>query len=147
MFGNPSLITRIAIGKGVGLVFGLLGFIFMPYFFPEAGLMIRFGVLFWYTTVGAVIGVFGVFTYHPILKLPMPWWVRAPVIGGWMNFVLTLMAYDQLQDMMTYMFGTDGLITSPFWAVSEGIFVGLIIGYLCTRFGGEGKATVEADQP
>jgi hypothetical protein len=41
MFGNPSLITRIAIGKGIGLVFGLLGFVLLPVFVPEAGWLIR----------------------------------------------------------------------------------------------------------
>ena len=34
MFGNPSLMTRIAIGKGIGFVFGLTGFILLPYFYP-----------------------------------------------------------------------------------------------------------------
>ena len=34
MFKNPSLITRIAVGKGVGFVVGLLGFILLPYFVP-----------------------------------------------------------------------------------------------------------------
>jgi hypothetical protein len=75
MFSNPSLITRIAIGKGVGFLIGLLGLFFLPYFFGETDLMIRWGFVFWYTTMGAFIGVFGVFTWHPILKLPMPWWV------------------------------------------------------------------------
>jgi len=27
MFGNPSLMTRIAIGKGIGFLFGFAGFI------------------------------------------------------------------------------------------------------------------------
>ena len=31
MFGNPSLVTRIAVGKTVGLAFGLIGFLMMPY--------------------------------------------------------------------------------------------------------------------
>ena len=78
MFAKPSLITRIAVGKGVGLIFGLIGFVSLPYFVPEAGWLIRWGILLWYVTVGAIIGVFGVFTWHPVLKLPMPWWVRAP---------------------------------------------------------------------
>ena len=47
MFGNPSLVTRIAIGKAVGLAFGLIGFIFLPYFWPEASLLLRVGILFW----------------------------------------------------------------------------------------------------
>ncbi|MFT5138773.1 MAG: hypothetical protein ACI9H8_000710 [Lysobacterales bacterium] len=142
MFSNPSLITRIAIGKGVGFLFGLLGLFFLPYFFGETDLMIRWGFVFWYTTVGAFIGVFGVFTWHPILKLPMPWWFRSVWIGAWMNFVLTLFIYDRLQGYMTAYFGENGFISSPFWFVLEGALVGLLIGFLATRFGGEGKETV-----
>jgi len=138
MFSNPSLITRIAIGKGLGFVFGLIGFISLPYFLPDVSEMFRWGILFWYTTLGAFVGVFGVFTYHPILKMPMPWWFIAPLIGAWMNFVLTFFAYDTMQLMMTSIFGEDGLMSSPFWFTLEGACIGLIIGYLATRFGGEG---------
>ena len=142
MFDKPSLPTRIAIGKGIGFAVGLLGFVLMPYFLPDAGWLIRWGVLLWYTTLGAIIGMFGVITYHPVLKLPMPWWVRAPFIGAWMNFVLTFFAYDTMQAMMDSMFGADGALTSPFWFTAEGAIVGLLIGYFATRFGGEGKETV-----
>jgi len=142
MFGNPSLITRIAIGKAIGLLFGLIGFVFLTYFLPETSLMLRWGILLWYTTLGAIIGVFGVFTYHPILKLPFPWWFRAPFLGAWMNFVLTLFAFDAMQNMMTSLFGENGLLISPFWFTAEGAIVGLIMGYFATRFGGEGKSTV-----
>ena len=141
MFGNPSLFTRIAIGKGIGFLFGLAGFIFLPYFFPEADWQLRWGILLWYTTVGAIIGVFGVITYHPILKLPFPWWFRAPLMGAWMNFVLTFFAYDAMSAMMISMFGHEGVISSPFWFTAEGAIVGLVIGYFATRFGGEGKDT------
>jgi hypothetical protein len=143
MFGKPSLITRIAIGKGIGFVVGLLGFILLPYFLPDAGWLIRWGVLLWYTTLGAIIGVFGVFTWHPILKLPMPWWFRAPLLGAWMNFVLTFFTYDTMAAMMDTMFGVDGLLQSPFWFTADGAVVGLVIGYFATRFGGEGKETVD----
>ncbi len=142
MFEKPSLITRIAIGKGVGFVVGLVGFLSLPYFAPEAGWLIRWGVLLWYTTLGAIIGVFGVFTWHPILKLPMPWWFRAPLLGAWMNFVLTFFAYDTMKDMLVVMFGAEGALTSPFWFTLEGALVGLLIGYAATRFGGEGQETV-----
>jgi hypothetical protein len=142
MFEKPSLVTRIAIGKGVGFAVGLAGFLLLPVFVPEAGWLIRWGVLLWYTTLGAIIGVFGVFDRHPILKLPMPWWVRAPFLGAWMNFVLTFFAYDTMKDMLVAMFGAEGVLTSPFWFTLEGALVGLLIGYLATRFGGEGKETV-----
>ena len=142
MFENPSLITRIAIGKVIGFLFGLIGFIFLPYFLPESDCLLRWGILLWYTTLGAIIGMFGVFTYHPILKLPFPWWFRAAVVGAWMNFVLTFFAFDAMQAMMFAVFGEDGILTSPFWFTAEGAIVGLIIGYFATRFGGEGKATL-----
>jgi len=142
MFENPSLITRIAIGKAIGFLFGLVGFILLPYFLPDAGWLFRWGILLWYTTLGAIIGVFGVFTYHPILKLPFPWWFRASLLGAWMNFVLTFFAFDSMQAMMLSLFGEDGMLTSPFWFTAEGAIIGLIMGYFATRFGGEGKVTV-----
>lgn len=142
MSQNPSLVTRIAIGKMVGFLFGLMGFMSLPYFVPEAGLMLRWGMLLWYTTLGAIVGVFGVITFHPVLKLPMPWWFRAPFLGAWMNFVLTLLIFDQLQAMMVAIFGAGGLLSSPFWFVVEGALIALLIGYLATRFGGEGAETV-----
>lgn len=145
MFSNPSLITRIAVGKAVGFAIGLVGFLTLPYFWPEADWLLRWGILLWYTTVGAVIGMFGVYTKHPILKLPMPWWLRAPVIGAWMNFVLVFFAYEKMQAMLLSMFGAQSRLTSPFWFVLEGALVGLIVGYLATRIGGEGPETVQAD--
>ncbi len=143
MFEKPSLVARIAIGKGVGFAVGLAGFIFLPFFVPEAGWLIRWGILLWYTTLGAIIGMFGVFTWHPILKMPMPWWVRAPILGAWMNFVLTFFAYDVMKDMLVAMFGPEGILASPFWFALEGALFGLLVGYLATRYGGEGKETVD----
>jgi hypothetical protein len=142
MFGNPSLITRVAIGKGIGFLVGLTGFVLLPYFLPEAGWMLRWGILLWYTTFGAIIGVFGVFTYHPVLKLPFPWWFRASIVGAWMNFVLVFFAYDVMGAMMVSVFGEGGILSSPFWFTLEGAIVGFVIGYFATRFGGEGKETV-----
>ena len=143
MFGKPSLMTRIVVGKGIGFLVGLIGFVCLPYFLPEAGWLIRWGILLWYTTFGAIIGVFGVITHYPILNLPMPWWIRAPFIGAWMNFVLTFFAYDTMQAMLLSVFGEAGALASPFWFAAEGAIIGLIIGYFATRFGGEGKETVD----
>lgn len=145
MFRNPSLVTRIAVGKVIGLVFGLLGFFLLPYFLSDADLLLRWGVLLWYTTMGAIIGVFGVFTYHPVLHLPMPWWFRAPMIGAWMNFVLTFFAYDAMEAMLATMFGPYSPFASPFWFAAEGAVIGIIIGFFATRLGGEGRETVDND--
>jgi len=141
MFGKPSLVTRIAIGKSVGFAFGLIGFLMLPYMLPEASPMMRWGFLLWYTTLGAIVAIFGVFTSHPVLQVPMPWWVRAPLLGAWMNFVLTLLIYDQLRQFSLAFFGSGSAFSSPFWFVAEGAVVGLVIGYAATRVGGEGPET------
>ncbi len=143
MFKNPSLVTRVGVGKAVGFAIGLVGFVAMPYFVADAGWLLRWGILLWYTTLGAVIGLAGVFTHHPVLDLPMPWWVRAPLLGAWMNFVLTFFAYDTMAHVLAVMFGPDGLISAPWWFTLEGALAGLIIGYAATRLGGEGGATVQ----
>ena len=142
MLDKPSLTTRIIVGKIIGLLFGLAGFVLLPFLWPESGLLLRWGVLLWYTTLGAIIGVVGVYDWHPVLRLPLPWWVRAPLIGGWMNFVLTLFAYDTMEAFLRQVFGVGGLLQSPFWFVLEGVLVGLVIGFFATRIGGEGAATV-----
>ena len=141
MFGKPSLMTRIAVGKFIGFIFGLLGFLLLPFIWPDAGSLLRWGILFWYITVGAVIGMFGVMDHHPLFNMKFKWWFRGPWIGGWMNFVLTFFAYDQFKAFMVSFFGPDGMFVSPFWFVAEGVIVGLVIGYFATRFGGEGAET------
>ena len=139
---KQSLVTSITVGKSVGCVIGFIGFIALPFLVPEIDWFIRWGVLLWYTTMGAIIGVFGVFTEHPILRLPMPWWFRAPFLGAWLNFVLTFFAYDTMKMMMKVSFGESGPLQSPFWFTAEGAIIGLIIGYFATRLGGEGRATI-----
>ena len=68
LFEKPSLVTWIVIGKCIGFLVGLTGFIFLPFFLPEAGWLIRWGMLLWYATSRAIVSVFGVFTLHPVLK-------------------------------------------------------------------------------
>ena len=140
-FSPPSLTLRIGIGKAAGFIIGLAGFLILPLLAPEASWMLRWGILLWYTTLGAIIGVFGVYTSHPVLKIPFPWWVRGAFVGGWMNFVLTLFVYDEFASIFAAL-GVAGLLSSPFWFVLEGAVVGLFIAWFATRFGGEGPQTV-----
>ncbi len=142
MLENPSLTTRIVIGKSIGFALGLIGLIVIPFLWPDSGWMERIAFLFWYTTIGAFVGLVGVMTWHPLLRMPMPWWFSSVLIGAWMNLVLTLFIYDRLAEMMLELPVGGGLFQSPFWFVAEGAIVGLVIGYFATRFGGEGPATV-----
>ncbi|WP_162651635.1 hypothetical protein [Lentilitoribacter sp. Alg239-R112] len=140
---KPSLTLRIGLGKLFGLAIGLAVFLILPLVSPETSMMFRWGILFWYTTLGAIIGVFGVYTEHPILGLPLPWWVRATGIGAWMNLILTMLAFDELNSIMSKLANigmSAGL--SPFWFVAEGAIVGFILGWLLTKLAGEGPKTL-----
>ena len=88
--GNPSLMTRIAIAKSIGLVVGLIAFFVAPSIYPEMEMLTRVGILLWYPTLGAFVGLFGVMNWHPLLQIALPWWFRSIFIGAWMNFLLVL---------------------------------------------------------
>ena len=143
MFGNPSLHTRLVVGKGLGALFGIIGFIYLTVMPVEDDNLLRWGILLWYTTFGAIIGIFGVYTWHPVLRLSMPGWFLAPLIGAWLNFVLVFFAYDSLAAAQAAIFGAGGIFASPFWFAAEGAVLGSLIGYFATRFGGEGPGTVK----
>ena len=138
MFTKPSLTTRIAVGKGIGFLIGLSAFIFIPYFLPEHDATLKWGVFLWYITFGAIIGVFGVYARLPLIGITTPWWIRGAYIGAWLNFIISLVAYDALEQLMLSIFGENGVIASPFWVVLEGVVFGAAIDFFATRFGGEG---------
>lgn len=142
---QKSLLYRVGVGKLLGLFIGLTGFFLLPEFLSEPSMSLRFGVLFWYMTFGAIIGVFGVFSEHPVLRIPLPWWIRGSLLGAWMNFVLTLIAYDQICTMVTAFFGEYSAYASPYWMVLEGGIIGLLMDYLLTRWFGEGWTVKSSD--
>ena len=47
----------------------------------------------------------------------MAWWIRAPILGAWMKFVLTFLPYNAMKAMMTSLFGADSILTSPFLSI------------------------------
>ena len=141
--GNPSLVTRIAIAKSIGLAIGLCGFFILPLVYPEVELYTRIGILLWYPTMGAFVGLFGVMNWHPLLQLPLPWWFRSGFIGAWMNFVLVFFAYQPMSNVLSAVFAAD---SSPFWYVLVGALAGLAMGFAATRFGGEGPETTQVFQ-
>jgi hypothetical protein len=72
MATQPSLTRRIIVGKTIGFAFGLAGFLLLPFFDPQAGWLLRWGILFWYTTLGAIIALFGVMTRSRCWRSPYP---------------------------------------------------------------------------
>jgi hypothetical protein len=56
MAARTSLVRRVGTAKAIGFLVGLVGFFMVPSLMPEEGILLRFGILLWYTVFGAVIG-------------------------------------------------------------------------------------------
>ena len=144
---GKTLFTRIAAGKLTGFLIGAVGFFVMPYLWPDSSPAIRWGILCWYTTLGAFIAMFGLMTWHPVLKISMPWWFRGIFLGAWMNFLLVLFAYQQLEAMLAIWPGNGGIFQSPLWFIVEGAIIGLVIDYATTKLVGEGSKLTISSKP
>ena len=141
MFEKPSLMLRISIGKALGVAFGAAAFFLLP-LYGETDLVFRIGILFWLATTGAFVGIFGVMTHYPVLNMPMPWWLRGPMVGGFLMLNLWLVARERLDAIAVNMMGTDSVFSSGAWVIADGLVIGLIMAAFITFFGGEGKETV-----
>jgi hypothetical protein len=142
MFNNPSMFLRIAYGKTIGFVFAGAGILLFSDWYADITVAQKWGFVLYYTVIGALVGLTGIMTYNPAIKLRMAWWFRGPWIGAWMNFVLMLFIYDDLTALQTEMFGANSTLSSPWWFVVEGAILGLFMDFICTKFAGEGLKTV-----
>ncbi|MFC3050847.1 hypothetical protein [Kordiimonas pumila] len=129
MFEGYPLLKRVAMGKLVGACFGIAGFFLMPVLWPDTGMMMRVAVLLWYITFGAVISLFALLTYNPVLKLKMPWWFICSFTGAWLDLVLMLFIYGDLTAMLQVWPGDGSVWACPWWFVLEGALVGLAVGF------------------
>lgn len=134
---SASMARRLIIAKTFGLAVGLLAFFLLPYMWEGVPNFLRWGILLWYVTFGAMVGLMGVLDHHPVWKSwKFPAWFRGTCIGAWLNFVLVFFAYEPMQTLLGQL---DWGIVSPWWFVLEGALLGLIIDLIATYYGGEGK--------
>ncbi|MEM6676504.1 MAG: hypothetical protein AAF675_01400 [Pseudomonadota bacterium] len=139
MQDGPTFLTRLAVAKMAGLMIGLVGFVLIPVIAPGASDVARWGVLFWYPTMGAVIAMLEVLENEGALPWRVPWWVRGALVGAWFNLLIAMLGDAFMREFLESLFGADSALATPFLFVPEGAVAGAIIGYLVMRFGGEGR--------
>ena len=107
---------------------------------------LRWVVLLWYPPVEAVIGLVGIYRRHPFLKLPMHWWVQAPLDGAWMNFVPAFFCFPMLAALYRDLWPSLPAWAAPLLLAFERAEVAMIIGAIATYISGNGPKIVTADQ-
>lgn len=138
MFKLHSITGRIVIGKLIGLVVGIIVMFFLPIFDIPMFSMFGLGTLVMFVLMGAVTGFMGIFDRHPMLEFKMPWWIRGTLIGAVFMLMYILFTYDTLNIVIQSSLLSWTGLTSPFWAMLDGIFIGGLMGFIETKFAGEG---------
>lgn len=139
MFHLHSVTGRIAIGKSIGFVVGLLVMLALPAFdMPILG-MFGLGTLLMFVLMGAMTGFVGMYDRHPVFSFKMTWWLRGVVVGIIFMLMYILFTYDSLEIIMQSVYVSWMGLESPFWALLDGATIGLVMSFAETKFAGEGK--------
>ena len=92
MFRANPLIARLAIAKSLGFLYGLIWLLVLPADLPEVGPYLPWGALLWFTTMGGIIGMVGLFDRHPLWPAwRLTWWLIAEtaLVGAAIDFLST----------------------------------------------------------
>jgi hypothetical protein len=143
MFNKRSITGRILVGEITGLIIGALALITLPFIAMETPLEYNIGFLLLMVTMGAMIGLIGMYTHHPVFPtLTMKWWLRGTSVGILFFLILALLAKDQLTPLMSLDIVAWTGLTSPYWVLLDGAFLGGLIGYITTKICGEGNLPI-----
>ncbi len=144
MFNRNSIAGRVAISKTIGFVIGALALVVLPLIPVETTLEFKIGFLLLIMMMSVMIGLFGVFSEHPMFPgWRLTWWTRGPLLGALFFLILVLLAKDELGPFMSLDIVAWTGLTSPYWAILDGVFLGGLIGYITTKLCGEGDLPVK----
>ena len=139
MFKIHSVTGRIFIGVIMGMVVGILSIAMSPIFGFPLFSMFGFGTLITFVMMGFTLGLVGIFDYHPILGFKMRWWMRGSVMGFIFALMYILLSYETMEVIMESNIVSWMGLNSPFWALIDGVSIGLFMGWMETKFAGEGS--------
>ncbi|MDQ1343808.1 MAG: hypothetical protein QG650_528 [Patescibacteria group bacterium] len=84
--------------------------------------------------IGLVVGLAGAYLVHPVLRFPIPAWIRGTCLGVFVSLPLAFGA----------MINPTAEGWTVFWlTLAAGAVYGFVIDMLATKFGGEGPAMLK----
>ena len=136
---STRIVRRVVLGKLLGCVLGGMAFVFL--WVMDAALGGRFLAGLWvgYIFLGAMIGLAGMLTRHPLLGFRMGFAVRGGMLGLIFHLILVLVGYEVVQRFLK---SSDWMVSwgfvSPWWMLVDGMLVGIFMDFVLTRLAGEG---------
>lgn len=128
-------IHKIILGKLIGLSIALVYVILANIIIDEEiSLRLQVGIMLWYTTFGAIIILARiVFDNDLLITVKFPY--GSIFIGSWLNFVILMVSYEELQQIILSLFilNKSSIFSSPLLFVLEGVIIGVVIDYLVAR--------------
>jgi len=101
--------------------------------------MFGLGTLLVFVLMGLTLGLVGIFDRHPVFGFPMRWWIRGAVAGFLFTLMYILLSHDSLEVIMQSNIVSWTGLSSPFWTLIDGVIIGLFMGYMETKFAGQGS--------
>ena len=139
MTKQHSITGRIVIGKIIGFIIGIVVMLSLPLFDIPVMSMFGFASLLMFVLMGILTAFMGIFDYHPIFNFKLQWWLRGPIIGATFMLMYVLFTYDTIEIIMQSPSLSWMGLTSPFWAISDGLFLGAFMDFIETRMAWEWK--------
>ena len=135
-----SITGRMFIGVLIGLAVGILTIFALPVFGFPLFSMFGIGTLMVFILMGLTLGLVGMFDRHPVFGFTMRWWIRGMVAGFLFTLMYILLGYSSLEVIMESSIVSWMGLSSPFWALIDGTLIGLFMGWMETKFAGEGSS-------
>lgn len=138
---KKTLTNRIIVGKIIGLIVGILLFILAPILNINIDLYFGLGLVIFYVLLGSTIAFIGLFDKHPVFNFKMSWWFSGIFIGLTFHTMLVLLSYNYLSELLANanLFG----LVSPWWALLDGIILGLIMAFSESKIAGSGDLPLQ----
>jgi predicted membrane chloride channel (bestrophin family) len=96
------------------------------------------GALIMFMLMGAMIAFVGQFDRHPLFDFKMKWWMIGSVLGAVFMLMFILLTYSEVETMMQSSLISWTGLTSPFWALIDGVIIGLIMSFAEIKIAGKG---------
>lgn len=136
-YKKHSVLARLMYGKTTGLIIGLAVCTYVIWMNVLKNAYFGFGMILFYTLLGALIAQAGTMTKHPTLNFKMSWWLRGGILGLVSHLMLVFVSNHEITRLVeTFACGS---FESPFWILLDGVIIGMFIDWITTKFAGEGE--------